>query len=81
MCRVPFDIPIYRIRIIIDKVDEQTTNVISYTTSNIHAIRDEFGLDFRVLDSHDDAALNILFELEEYENVDEIFRSLGIPTY
>ena len=81
MCRVPFDIPIYRIRIIIDKVDEQTTNVISYTTSNIHAIRDEFGLDFRVLDSHDDAALNILFELEEHENVDEIFRSLGIPTY
>jgi len=79
MCRVPFDLPTYRIRIVIDRVAEATHEVRSWTTSNIQAIRDEFGLDLRVLEAHEEASLNILFELNEHENIEDVFRSLSVP--
>jgi hypothetical protein len=56
-----------------------TYDVRSYTTSNIQAIRDEFGLDLRILEAHEEASLNILFELADHENIDEVFTSLGVP--
>lgn len=79
MCRAPFDVPKYRIRIVIDRVAEGTHEVRSYVTSNVETIRDEFGLDLRVLEEHAEASLNILFDLEEHENLDEVFRTLGVP--
>jgi len=79
MCRAPFDLPNYRIRIIVDRVAEGTHEVRSYVTSNIQTIRDEFGLDLRVLEAHEEASLNILFEIEDNENLEEVFRTLGVP--
>lgn len=79
MCRAPFDVPIYRVRIVIDRVAEETHEVRSYVTSNIHTIRDEFDLDLRILEDHEEATLNILFNLESPENIDEVLRSLGVP--
>ena len=79
MCRVPFDLPKYRVRIVVDRVAEMTYDVRSYTTSNIQAIREEFGLDLRILEAHEEASLNILFELGDHENIDEVFTSLGVP--
>jgi hypothetical protein len=81
MCRTPFDIPVYRIKIIIQKVQEATTETMDYTTSNIQGIQSEFGLDLRALDiAGDAAALNIIFDLEEHENLAEVLRTLGIPS-
>ena len=80
MCRAPFDLPKYRIRIVIDRVEEGTHEVRSYVTSNIQTIRDEFGLDLRVLDTHEDASLNILFDLEAHEDIVEVLRTLGVPS-
>lgn len=79
MCRTPFDLPKYRVRIVVDRVAEGTHEVRSYVTSNIHTIREEFGLDLRVLEAHEEASLNILFELEDHENIEEVFSSLGVP--
>lgn len=79
MCRAPFDLPNYRIRIVVDRVAEGTHEVRSYVTSNIQTIREEFGLDLRVLEAHEEASLNVLFELEDHENIEEVFRSLGVP--
>jgi len=79
MCRAPFDVPKYRIRIVIDRLAEGTHEVRSYVTSNVETIRDEFGLDLRVLEEHAEASLNILFDLEEHENLEEVFRTLGVP--
>ena len=79
MCRTPFDLPSYRVRIVIDRVAEGTHEVRSYITSNIQTIREEFGLDLRVLEAHEQSSLNILFELEEHENLEEVLRSLNIP--
>jgi hypothetical protein len=80
MCRAPFDLPKYRIRIVIDRVEEGTHEVRSYVTSNIQTIRDEFGLDLRVLDTHEDASLNVLFDLESHEDIVEVLRTLGVPS-
>jgi len=80
MCRAPFDLPKYRIRIVIDRVEEGTHEVRSYVTSNIQTIRDEFGLDLRVLETHEDASLNILFDLEAHEDIVEVLRTLGVPS-
>jgi hypothetical protein len=80
MCRSPFDLPNYRIRIVVDRVAEGTHEVRSYITSNIQTIRDEFGLDLRILEAHEEASLNVLFELEDHENIEEVFRSLGVPS-
>ena len=80
MCRAPFDLPKYRIRIVIDRVEEGTHEVRSYVTSNIQTIRDEFGLDLRVLESHEEASLNIIFDLEAHEDIVEVLRTLGVPS-
>jgi hypothetical protein len=80
MCRAPFDLPKYRIRIVIDRVEEGTHEVRSYVTSNIQTIRDEFGLDLRVIDAHEEASLNIIFDLEAHEDIVEVLRTLGVPS-
>ena len=79
MCRTPFDLPMYRIRLTIQRVREGTTESQVYTTSNIHGIQSEFGLDMRLIDTQADATLNILFDLEEHENLAQVLESLGIP--
>jgi len=81
ICRMPFDVPVYRIKIIIQKVQEGTSDALDYTTSNVQGIQAEFGLDLRALDlAGDAAALNIIFDLEEHENLAEVLRTLGIPS-
>jgi hypothetical protein len=79
MCRAPFDVPNYRVRIVIDRVAEATTEVRSYVTSNLQAIQEEFGLDLRMLDQQDQATLNILFDLENHENLEDFLRELNAP--
>ena len=69
----------YRIRLTIQRVREGTTESQVYTTSNTHGIQSEFGLDMRLIDTQADATLNILFDLEEHENLAQVLESLGIP--
>jgi hypothetical protein len=79
MCRVPFDLPMYRVTISLQKVADGTVESHQYTTSNTHGIQTEFGLDARVLDMQLDTILNIVFDVDESENIADILRSLGVP--
>jgi len=79
MCRVPFDLPMYRVTISLQKVADGTVESHQYMTSNTHGIQTEFGLDARVLDMQLDTILNIVFDVDESENIADILRSLGVP--
>ena len=79
MCRTPFDLPKYRVTISIQNVCEGTTESSQYVTSNIQGIQTEFGLDLRVLSMHQDSTMNIVFDLDESEDLREVLTALGIP--
>jgi len=79
MCRVPFDLPMYRVTISLQKVADGTVESHQYLTSNTQGIQSEFGLDARVLDMQLDTILNIVFDVDETEDIDDILRSLGVP--
>jgi hypothetical protein len=79
MCRVPFDLPTYRIAISIKNISQGTVESSEYTTSNIQGIQSEFGLDLRVLDAHQDSTLNIVFDIDEDEDLRDVLAAIGIP--
>lgn len=79
MCRVPFDLPTYRVAISIKNISQGTVESSEYTTSNIQGIQNEFGLDMRMLDMHQDTTLNIVFDLDEDEELREVLAAIGVP--
>jgi len=79
MCRVPFDLPTYRIAISIKNISQGTVESSEYETSNIQGIQTEFGLDLRVLDAHQDSTLNIVFDIDEDEDLRDVLAAIGIP--
>jgi hypothetical protein len=78
MCRVPFDLPTYRVTITIQRVADDVYESSEILTSNVQGMQAEFGLDMRVLDLHADSAMNILFDIEEHEDLREVLRALGV---
>lgn len=83
MCREPFDLPTYRCRLIIEKVDDGTSNVSQFETSNISPILQGFGLNIRDLMPDNSVGrfiTDIHFDIDEDEDLDEVLRELGIPT-
>ena len=81
MCRVPFDVPNYRCRLIIERVVDSSRTVNDFTTSNVTGIMQGFGLDFRQLIPQTDGRFftDIHFDIEEGEVLDDILRELGLP--
>jgi Ring finger domain len=77
MCRAPFDLPTYRVTITIQNTRENTTESSQYTTTDIQGIQDEFGLDLRILDP--EATMNIVFDLDENEDLREVLAAIGVP--
>jgi hypothetical protein len=80
MCRVPFDLPTYRIAISIKNISQGSVESSEYVTSNIQGIQNEFGLDMRVLDMHQDTTLNIVFDLDEDEELRDVLAAIGVPS-
>lgn len=80
MCRVPFDLPTYRVAISIKNISNGTVESSEYTTSNIQGIQNEFGLDLRVFDMHQDTTLNIVFDIAEDEELLDVLASIGVPS-
>jgi hypothetical protein len=80
MCRVPFDLPTYRVAISIKNISQGTVESSEYTTSNIQGIQNEFGLDLRVFDMHQDTTLNIVFDIDEDEELRDVLAAIGVPS-
>ena len=81
MCRVPFDIPTYRCRLIVERtVDSQRIST-DFETTNVSNIAGGFGLDFRQLVPNDGRFIaDIHFDIEPGEILNEILTELGLPT-
>jgi hypothetical protein len=79
MCRVPFDLPTYRVTISLQRVADNTVESSQYLTSNIQGIQNEFGLDVRALDLQLDTIMNIVFDVDENEDIREMLAAIGVP--
>lgn len=82
MCREPFDLPVYRCRLIIERVNDNHVDTINYESSNILNIVEGFGLDFRTLNPYAQGRFvtDIHFDIEYDENLNEVLQDLGLPT-
>lgn len=81
MCRAPFDLPLYRCRLIIERVPAEGTPLITdFSTNNVTSIVEGFGLDFRTLvPPNGRFVTDVLFDIEEGEDLHDVLRELGLP--
>jgi hypothetical protein len=80
MCRVPFDVPTYRCRLIIERTVDSQRHISDFETSNITTIMDGFGVDFRqIVPSHGRFYTDIQFDIDPEEALQDILRELGLP--
>jgi hypothetical protein len=80
MCRVPFDVPKYRCRLIIERVNDGVRSTSNFETSNVSNIIDGFGLDFRnIMPAHGRVFTDIHFDVDPDEALLDILRELGLP--
>jgi hypothetical protein len=78
MCRVPFDVPTYKISINIKCIHDGQRSIHSYDTTNISTLVESFGLDENLMDR---SVADISFEIEHNERIEDILRTLGIASY
>ncbi len=81
MCREPFDQPLYKCRLIIERVGDHTRATEDFETQNIQEIIQGFGIDFRSLLPSGTGRLftDIHFDIEPNEVLEEILRELRLP--
>ena len=80
MCRVPFDVPTYRCRLIIERTRDVHRHTTDFDTSNIASIMDGFGIDFRqIIPSSGRFYTDVQFDVDPTEALQEILRELGLP--
>lgn len=75
MCRVPFDQPMYKVRVSVQRVADGHVSADSYTTSNVTGVVNAFGMDPFVDPRF---ITDILFEIAGNESISEVFNELGI---
>lgn len=82
MCRLPFDVPSYRCRLIVERVPADSNSIITdFVTSNISNIMEGFGIDFRsIAPDGGRMVADIQFDIEAHEDLNEVLRELGLPT-
>jgi hypothetical protein len=78
MCRVPFDIPTYRINVNIQCIHDGQVSVHTYDTTNITTLIQSFGLDEHLMER---SIADISFDIEHNENIQEVLRSLGVSSF
>jgi len=79
MCRVPFDVPIYRCRLIIDKVATGEQTVTNFDTTDVSHILEGFGLETIVPHTNTRMITDIHFDIEIGEDIHQILTELGLP--
>lgn len=81
MCRVPFDVPTYRCRLIIEKVEDGGRSITEFLSQNVNSIMEGFGLDFRNLIPNNVGRMltDIHFDIEPTEDLRAVLTSLGLP--
>jgi hypothetical protein len=75
MCREPFDLPEYKIRITIQRMADQHTLTGWYTTSNVSNMVNNFGIDAFTDPRY---LTDIFFEIGFGESLNQVFSELGI---
>jgi hypothetical protein len=75
MCRVPFDQPMYKVRVSVQRIADGHVSSDSYTTSNVTGVVNAFGMDPFVDPRF---ITDILFEIAGNESISEVFNELGI---
>jgi len=78
MCRVPFDIPTYRCRLIIEKTVDGTSSVTEFLTQNVNSIMESFGLQWRQLGAAP-LLTDIHFDIDPTEDLRTVLTELGLP--
>jgi len=80
MCRVPFDVPSYRCRLIIERTEDSTVSVNNFSTSNILPITEGFGLDFRQIIPPGNTRFytDIHFDINPGEDLMDVLGGLGL---
>jgi hypothetical protein len=80
MCRVPFDVPTYKCRLIIERTCDSFRHVNDFETSNISNVLEGFGLQFRDLIPNQGGFItDIRFDIDPEETLRDILRGLGLP--
>jgi hypothetical protein len=75
MCRTPFDQPMYKIRVSVQRMADNHVSTESYTTSNVANLVASFGIDPFV----DHRFLtDIIFDVAAGESISAIFQELGL---
>lgn len=77
MCRAPFDLPSYRCRLIIERVQESNIFATEFITSNITPISSAFGFDLRHL--LQGLYTDIHFDIDPQEDINYIMQQLNLP--
>jgi hypothetical protein len=79
MCRAPFDVPIYRCRLIIERVADGTITTNEFDSSNVRSIVGGFGIDLRTLESGGDMVRSeIHWNIEQGEDLATVLEQLGL---
>lgn len=79
MCRAPFDVPIYRCRLIIERVADGTVTTNEFDSSNVRSIVAGFGIDLRTLESGGDMVRSeIHWDIEPHEDLATVLEQLGL---
>ena len=79
MCRVPFDLPIYKCRLIIERTLDGQRTISDFETSNISSIMDGFGIDLRTADRGTLQMTDIRFDIDIDEMIENVLTELGLP--
>jgi len=83
MCRIPFDLPTYKCRLIIERTIDNQRITTNFDSSNVLNIVEGFGLDFRQLvppaTTTGRFVTDIHFDVEPGEVLIDILRELGLP--
>lgn len=75
MCRVPFDQPVYKIRVSVQRLSDHHVSSESYVTSNIAGLVNTFGMD-PLIDPR--FITDILFEIAQNESIVDVLQELEI---
>jgi hypothetical protein len=75
---VPFDIPTYRCRLIIEKTVDGTSSVTEFLTQNVNSIMESFGLQWRQLGAAP-LLTDIHFDIDPTEDLRTVLTELGLP--
>jgi Ring finger domain len=80
MCRAPFDVPIYRCRLIIERVSDGSITTTEFDSSNVRSIVSGFGIDLRTLETGGDMLRSeIHWQIEPGEDLLTVLEQIGLP--